>query len=272
MVATTPEGITRLIVERVLVDRKRPEELRAVEMAHKLGIPAVIESQRGLRRHEVDSATLCVGSVDFIRAAVARAGAVLPAHVPYPAALSPWMHRAAGRAPMLRDLLRQRGRPTFVKPADGWKRFTGRVLHDLHEAHAQQVSVNQPVWWSEPVAFQSEWRAYCAEGFVLDLQRCPHTAPDGPTVDGVEVAAAASALYRSRPDLRGVVIDFGTLGDGRTSLIEVNDGFSFGAYGTVLAEVVWRVWAARWPGLIGNARISGPEVPVPGGLPVGQVS
>jgi len=41
-------------------------------------------------------------------------------------------------------------------------------------------------------------------------------------------------------------MDFGVLDTGETALVEVNDGFAFGAYDQVSAEVYWTVTVSRW--------------------------
>ncbi|WP_174924618.1 ATP-grasp domain-containing protein, partial [Burkholderia contaminans] len=48
----------------------------------------------------------------------------------------------------------------------------------------------------------------------------------------------------------GYVIDFGVLDSGETALIEMNDGFSFGAYAGVSPEVYWAVTVSRWAELV----------------------
>lgn len=109
------------------------------------------------------------------------------------------------------------------------------------------------MWWSHKVTWLSEWRAYCAEGAVLDLQRMPHTPSTAPEVQLRVVEAAAKALHREG-GASGVVLDSGVLPTGETALVEANDGFSFGAYGSVAGATMWRVWAARWSELARSVR------------------
>lgn len=252
-VVTSPVGISRLVVERCLVDRSRLEEGFALEQAASRGVDVVQASMRGLGRLDIAENTLCVGSVPFIRAALQRVGSGLPVHRPYPESLRAFLQREVGFDRRLRDLLASRGSPIFVKPAEGWKRFTGIVLEHSGSARELGISVNQSVWWSEPVTWLSEWRAYCVNGELLDLQRVPNTDPRGPAVDQSVVAEAAQALYQA-DGAAGVVLDFGVVASGQTALIEANDGFSFGAYGGVTGDTMWKVWSARWPELVANSR------------------
>lgn len=240
--------IKLLIVERRLVDRSRIEEIAAIQQANTRGIPVVQSSIRGLRLLDITQHTLCVGSVPFVREALLKTGG-LPAHAPYPESLSPYLQREVGFSPRLRDLIVDGGFPIFVKPAEGWKRFTGAVLDHGDSARELGISLNQSVWWSEKVAWASEWRAYCVSGHVLDLQRVPHTPPEGPAVDLKTVETAALVFHRAGGGA-GVILDFGVLSTGQTALVEANDGFSFGAYGTVDPSTLWQIWAARWPELV----------------------
>jgi hypothetical protein len=48
----------------------------------------------------------------------------------------------------------------------------------------------------------------------------------------------------------GYAIDFGVLDTGQTALVELNDGFSIGAYGSISCESYWPVIHSRWNELI----------------------
>ncbi len=247
--------IRSLVVEKCQVDRRRTEELLAVQHATKLGIEIVQTSTRAVASRAVDAGTLCIGAVPFVRAAVGAAGARLPRHDPYPPALRDVLQREVGYNSRLRDLLGARAFPVFVKPADGWKRFTGLVLDAPDSARRNRISVHQPVWWSQPVVWIGEWRAYCAFGEVLDLQPAPGAGRGDRVVD-LEVVARAAAALHAAGGAAGVVLDFGLLESGETALVEANDGFAFGAYGQVTAQTLWKVWAARWPELIRPLSVS----------------
>ncbi|MMZ69751.1 hypothetical protein D1872_326510 [compost metagenome] len=48
----------------------------------------------------------------------------------------------------------------------------------------------------------------------------------------------------------GYAVDFGVLSTGQTALVELNDGFSIGAYDGIEAGLYWEVIQARWQELI----------------------
>jgi hypothetical protein len=243
---------TKLFIERCLVDRKRSEELLAVQEARQRGLEVVFASTRGVAQMEVSAQTLCVGSINFLKAAVQAAGNRLPDHVPYPSSLQGVLHREIGFAARLSHLVRTQTLPLFVKPAQGWKRFTGMVLEDAEAIRTHRISVHQSVWWSQPVGWLSEWRAYCARGEVLEVHRSPHSAANGPPIDLGVVERAAAELFAAA-GASGAVLDFGVLTSGETALIEANDGFAFGGYGNVSSSTLWRVWTARWPELVASS-------------------
>lgn len=243
--------IERLLVERKGVERKAPEETLALAWATRVGLPNEAIGQRALAHAGVGPQTLCVGTVAFVRAALQAAGEKLPTHAPYPEVLRPWLHRRTGFSPALRDLVRTAQFPLFVKPADGWKRFTGLVLDHGDALREHRIGRHQAVFWSDPVVWCSEWRAYVVAGQVLNLQPCPGTTLADPRPDGQAIAQAAQALHLAGGP-SGLVMDFGVLDSGETALVEANDGFAFGAYGSVGEKTLGAVWSARWPELFGK--------------------
>jgi hypothetical protein len=225
------------------------------EHALALGIPVVCASEKMMERAKVDldGEMLVAGTVPFVLHALRRLNVPVPAHEPYPPELAPWMHRKVWKRDRLRDALydlEQGGPKVFIKPAAGWKKFTGFVADFADDYRFRGVSRNVPVWVSEPMAFVSEWRAYVADGKVLDLRFADHGGDRGVNPDEDVVKAAVAELVRAGRAAAGFVIDFGVTTDGRTALIEMNDGFSFGAYDGVSAETYWRVTAARWRELV----------------------
>jgi hypothetical protein len=237
------------------------EEMLMAAHAKVLGIPVSTASIKMMERGrvQVDDATLVSGSVPFVLHAMRQLGVAVPQHVPYPEELAPWLHRRVWRRDRLRDVLNNLDKdasPVFVKPALGWKKFTGFVVEFADDYRFSGVSRNIPVWVSEPLSFVSEWRAYVANGVVLDVRFADHGGDRGIKPD-LEVIDEAVALHtRSGNAPAGYVIDFGVTVDGRTALIEVNDGFSFGAYDGLAASIYWEVTAARWRELLAARGLS----------------
>jgi hypothetical protein len=146
----------------------------------------------------------------------------------------------------LRDALRNAQGPIFIKPAKGWKRFTGFVVDHADDPRFNGASKNLPVWTAEPVTLLSEWRAYVAYGTVRAIQFADHGGARAVRPDESSIHAAVATLVSAGIAPAGFVIDFGVDTNGRTLLIEMNDGFSVGAYDGLDADAYWAVTAARW--------------------------
>ncbi len=89
--------------------------------------------------------------------------------------------------------------------------------------------------------FASEWRCYVCRGQILEMS---HYQGDLFTYPDPQVIKMAVADFRSAAPA-GYGIDFGVLTDGRTVLVEVNDGYSLGSYGLNAVEYS-ELLEARW--------------------------
>lgn len=241
----------RLVVEARSPGRPRKEEALLATQASALGLPVQEASTKQVlrRRVPVGKRDLCAGDWEFVRACMQLLGVALPDHTPYPPSLTPWLHRRVWKKESLHSALAGPF-PVFVKPAQGWKRFTGFVAESPHPIQAYGHSRRQPVWCSDPVHFQSEWRAYVADGELLDLRFADHGGNRDVPPDLDVIRNAVRTLHLAGEAPAGYVIDFGVLSSGETALVEMNDGFAFGAYDGVSAEVLWRVTETRWRQLL----------------------
>ena len=230
------------------------EEAAMNDLASALDVPVARASVKQIERGRVSAAPdfVACGSVSFVRAALRRAGVLLPEHVPYPPALAHLLYRRVERLVSMREARARltAGERLFIKPADGWKRFTGFVAEFPDDYRFGGVSRSCPVWVSSPVRFVSEWRAYIARGALLELRFADHGGDRGAEPDRTIIEAAIATLTRAGAPA-GYVIDFGVLATGETALIEMNDGFSFGAYDGLPARVLWAITVCRWQELIG---------------------
>jgi hypothetical protein len=239
---------------RLVVEQRHPmqrEEALLVAHAETLGIPVegvyLKHMSRGFVRP--GSADLVAGTIQFMQHAVRQYGKELAEHTPYPECLKPFMHRKTWQLDTLAQAkaMLDSGRKFFIKPVH-WKVFTGFVAEYSDDFRFNGVSNQTPVYLSEVVEFIAEYRAYVAHGEVLTVEfaggdeRCgmiPH-----PTI------FEAVKILTQHGVPAGYAIDFGILTTGQTALVELNDGFSIGAYGNITAEQYWKVIAARWPELI----------------------
>jgi hypothetical protein len=197
--------------------------------------------------------TAIVGGILTVRTALAQLGAPAPANIDYPAALLPLLLRRVERT-TIREAHRRCvddrfDPPVFIKPVTGHKEFTGHVLavyrDRLLTAAWALAEPDTEVWLSDVVAFVAEWRYFVHGREIVGVGHYhgdPLQAPDP------AVVRAAVAAWHDAP--AAYVIDFGVLADGRTALVEVNDGFSFGCYG-LNPYVHARMLEARWLEMVG---------------------
>ncbi len=202
---------------------------------------------------ELGRDTAVIGGIQAVRTALAQLGAPAPACVDYPDALAPFLLRRVRRA-SLRDAhgLCVDDRftpPVFIKPVTGHKEFVGHVLavyrDRLRTAHLVGAEPDTPVWLSDVVEFVAEWRYFVLRGEIVGVGHYrgdPLRAPDP------DVVRAAVAAYEDAA--AAYVLDLGVLVDGRTALVEVNDGFSFGCYG-LHPTAHARMLSARWHEMVG---------------------
>jgi hypothetical protein len=132
--------------------------------------------------------------------------------------------------------------PFFIKPLRDHKLFTGYVVkskHDLLQAKLRCQSNSQLIV-SECVEFVSEYRCFVLNGGLIGSKNYTGDFTVSPDYSIIE---SAIRDYRIQP--MAYSIDFGITKDGRTLLIEMNDGFGLSAYG--LNRIAYcKMLEARW--------------------------
>lgn len=140
----------------------------------------------------------------------------------YPEFLQPYLGRKVWTTDMWPT------RPNiFVKPADKYKRFTGKIT--TGGLHGKKKG---PYWCSEVVTFTNEWRFYVANGKVLYIGW--YWGPD-------DDAVPPEIKINWPSDYCGAA-DFGMTTDGRFLFIENNEPFSCGWYGHIAEGRIYGQW------------------------------
>lgn len=239
-------------------------EGRAVgQAAMLLDVPVLRSSADELVKHRdaLVAGAMPVGSVEFVRLAMAVANIPEPAPLSYPAVLKGFLKRDV-REMSLGGL----AGTLFVKPVET-KLFTGFVFREGADAASysehdqEQLAVlrglppSTRVWASEPVKFESEWRYYVVDGKLLASARYDQDGPDYPRMpDGQACIDAAVAMAREADAPAGYSLDVGVLESGETALVEVNDGWALGLYGQSLTPKEYLgLLTARWEQIHGLA-------------------
>lgn len=243
--------------KRVVVQRRGPgqlqreEELVSTFVKRCLGVEVVEVHEKKLARNffPLYPTDLVVGGVQYMKHAARTLGIQLSEHEPYPLCIRHYCNRAVDRVPSLKiakEMLDDGGR-FFIKP-EGWKTFTGFVCDNSMDPRFNGSTGQQAVWISEIVEFVSEYRAYVVRGQVRSIGFYSGIASVRPNL---EVILNAVKEFTANGAPAGYAIDFGVLANGETALVEVNDGFSVGAYGHFLSEHYFDMLAARWQELLG---------------------
>lgn len=189
-----------------------------------------------------------VSHIEGVRRALRALGRPVPAELGYPAVLQPFLGRRVW-AGTINAVAAEPGQwPVFVKPRYAAKKFTGVLVQSVRDLRGcGDQNEDTPVWCAEPVDFVAEWRCFVRYGRILDAR---HYRGDWRVHFDARLAEQAVAAYAPEAPA-GYSLDVGRTADGRTLLVEVNDGYSLGAYG--LAPLSYaKLLSARWAQMTGT--------------------
>lgn len=199
------------------------------------GVEVTLFTRKRMERRQLPLTrrTLVVGEIPIVETALKQLGVEVPPDDSYPEVLRPFLLRRVWPSTLGEVETRffdEDARSVFVKPRDRLKRFTGFVADDASSfARTASVSRRADVWCAEVVRFVSEHRVYVVDGSIVGVHGYAGdrvVAPDRRVIDESIATWTKTGLAA-----RGYGIDFGVLDDGRTSLVELNDGYGLGNYG-----------------------------------------
>ena len=213
----------------------------------KRGVPCELfePSQIYERSLPLTRETLVAGALRVVEAAMTSIGMTVPTADNLPECLARYRGRKIYRSTWgaLRAEYGTAGpsEPLFVKPLLRNKGFPSIALFNAEDMSALQVDDHDEVLVAEYVVFESEWRCYVCDDQILNLS---HYQGDClKFLNSQVVTAAIEDFAPHSPAAYG--IDFGVLMDGRTVLVEVNDGYSLGSYGLNCVEYA-EMLESRW--------------------------
>lgn len=191
-------------------------------------------------------ATIVYASVGVVTEALERGRHPPPPELDYPVELAAFTGRTILHASLgtLREMIREKSNalPVHVKPRERQKLFTGRVVGGLRDIlDLVHLHDDVSVYLQDVVPLRSEWRASILRGAIIHVAHYKGDPLSFPDRTELERGLAA---FRSAPI--ACAMDWGITGDGRTILVEVNDGFALGNYGvsgslyTAMIECRWR--------------------------------
>ena len=241
--------------------RMAPESKLVQEEMNARSVPVILLTTEQLLAHppKFSRDDLVVGDFDWTRFALKQLGVAMPEPPDYPACLQHLLHRkiwTTTLADVAAQLRASPGERLFLKPSEDTKAFSGLVASadEWVDYLVESFPGALPVVCSELVEMLSEYRVYCVAGKPRAV--CRYLGPEEPALDAAVVEEAARLLRESAEGapLQGCGIDFAVmrLADGRvvTGLVEVNDGYSLGAYEGVSAKDYTDMLVARWARLV----------------------
>ena len=188
---------------------------------------------------------ILVGYVGTVQMHLQDMGFPIP-DINYPIQLRPYLGRRIWKSTINTINHHPEQWPVFVKSVAD-KEITGVLVRSPKDLiGCGNWARDIPVWCSEPVHFETEWRCFVRYGKILDVRRYRGTREQMPDSDIIKRAVQD---YENAP--AGCSLDFGLTNDGRTLLIEVNDGYSLGCYGLFYIDYA-KLLAARWAELTGT--------------------
>lgn len=160
--------------------RLMPEAQLVHDHCVRLGIPITLYTPKRIDRRQLPLThrTFLFGDMDCMHGAMRQLKIPIPTANYYPEPLKEHLRRNVWMA-TLRDVrarIEDGGAPVFAKPASRAKIFTGRVFSDHSDFYeVGQTSLQEPVWCSDIVAWQSEFRVYVIGAEIVSID---HDAGD----------------------------------------------------------------------------------------------
>jgi hypothetical protein len=180
-----------------------------------------------------------VGTVEFVKKYCEQNNIILPENISYPEQLMGFFGRNIWSG-VYGDVKPDQ----FCKPKST-KVFTGGIKKDIEEP----VKHSEHVWISDPVNITSEWRVYVLNKQILGYSR--YDTGDNEEQPDLELAKKMVECYNGSPV--GYCLDVGVV-DGKTILVEANDGWSLGYYrwGDMCPDDYIKLISARWLEIVRN--------------------
>ena len=188
---------------------------------------------------------IVVGYISTIKRALIQLGIEPPLELDYPEELSHYYGRKIWKSNIDYISIHPELYPVFIKPIKG-KQFDGRLVSSFKDLIGTGKKDYSPeIWCAEPVNFISEYRCFIRYGKIGDMRRYKGDWKIYPNINIIE-----SCLKDFIKQPAGFSMDFGITDDGRTLLIEINDGFSLGSYGLFYIDYA-KLISARWYEMVG---------------------
>ena len=188
---------------------------------------------------------IVVADIDATHAYIKRFGGTLPKALNIPEELMSFTDRNI-RYMTMGEFKQDTELPIFIKGNNLAKEYSSIFQAGVITKESSRrdffngVPDDFPVLVSSYLDIVSEYRGYVIDG---QLKGIKHYLGDIRVFPDMKVVDAAIEAYKTQP--KGYSIDFGITADGKTVLIEANDGYSLGNYGLEPA-LYSSLLAKRW--------------------------
>lgn len=216
---------------------------------------------------EVTKDTVVCGYIGTVLEALDRLQIPRPPNMDYPTDLRDYLHRRLTRITVgefrhfWSEHMNRKRRDddwtppprAFIKPVHEHKQFTGKVIEPGNSAELGMLAPlpdDFELWHSDVIAFRSEYRFFCRRHEVVGVG---HYKGDPTIFPNGAIVRQMAATWQDAP--AAWCMDVGVTSNGKTTLVEVNDGHSMGDYGLYPALYA-RLLEARWCELTGKEPIS----------------
>lgn len=204
----------------------------------------IIENFKNIPNTQEEKENIAIGGIGFVRERLLQYD-IVPPHLDYPEELKPYLGRniwVSTINQIANDLPN-----VFVKPKNHQKFFTGKVIKSTKDLIGTGVQGGDyEVYCSDILEMIAEYRVYVRYGKILDIKQ--YTGDYKARLD-FELVEEAISNYKTSPKSYG--IDFCVTKQGKTHLIEVNDGYSLGNYGINFINYA-KLLYTRWAELTGG--------------------
>ncbi len=204
----------------------------------------IVDNFKDIPNTEEERENIAVGGIGFIRERLLQYD-IVPSVFDYPNELKPYLGRNVWVSTInqiANDLPN-----IFIKPKNYQKFFTGKVIKSAKDLIGTGVqNEDYEVYCSDILEIVAEYRVYVRYGKILDIKQ--YTGNYKARLD-FDLVEDAIKNFVSSPKAYG--IDFCVTKQGKTCLVEVNDGYALGNYGINFINYA-KLLYTRWAELTGG--------------------
>lgn len=219
---------------------KEEQILKDYVQAHVTELKLIVElvgSKEIIRKSLPDKLAFAAGNIDFVKQTLRKYKKDLPTPNDYPDYLKQYLHRDIIKTTM--GKLDESTLPRFIKPVKVLKLFSGYIAHSTSNLYFDAFSPKVEIYSAAVVSITDECRVY----YKNDTFYCS----DG-SKELIPIIKDIMTLLRVRGYTVGS-FDMGLI-NGQWGLVEVNEGFSLGAYENVPPYLYYAIISTRFQQLI----------------------